>query len=138
MGMLIYCFYFLNIFVFIAANVSYFLLLNDDNRCFVSRPNMATVYSDQGCGIRPPVVFYNRANEAAQMLRKGDFEWDKIFPRCRWFHTGGLYTALGDYEFILDAMQKVQLSYLALTCLVYIFFLSNQPHIADMPYVVQI
>lgn len=74
----------------------------------VDGPNMATVYSDQGCGIRPPVVFYNRANEAAQMLRKGDFEWDKIFPRCRWFHTGGLYTALGDYEFILDAMQKAK------------------------------
>ncbi len=33
-------------------------------------PNMATVYSDQGCGVRPPVVFYNRANEAAQLLRK--------------------------------------------------------------------
>ena len=27
-------------------------------------PNMATVYSDQGAGVRPPVVFYNRANEA--------------------------------------------------------------------------
>jgi len=68
---------------------------------------MATVYSDQGCGIRPPVVFYNRANEAAQMLRVGDFDWDAIFPRCRWFHTGGLFTALGDEEFILDAMKKV-------------------------------
>ena len=27
-------------------------------------PNMATVYSDRGAGVRPPVVFYNRANEA--------------------------------------------------------------------------
>ena len=28
-------------------------------------PNMATVYSDQGLGVRAPVVFYNRSNEAA-------------------------------------------------------------------------
>ena len=31
----------------------------------VSGPNMATVYSDRGFGVRAPVVFYNRANEAA-------------------------------------------------------------------------
>src|SRR6185437_17033942 len=31
----------------------------------VSGPNMATVYSDQGFGVRAPIVFYNRANEAA-------------------------------------------------------------------------
>ena len=28
-------------------------------------PNMATVYSDRGQGVRAPVVFYNRSNEAA-------------------------------------------------------------------------
>ncbi len=31
----------------------------------VNGPNMATVYSDRGFGVRPPVVFYNRSNEAA-------------------------------------------------------------------------
>ena len=31
----------------------------------VSGPNMATVYSDRGQGVRGPVVFYNRSNEAA-------------------------------------------------------------------------
>ena len=34
-------------------------------------PNMATVYSDRGAGVRPPVVFYNRANEAGAMLKPG-------------------------------------------------------------------
>jgi hypothetical protein len=43
--------------------------------------------------------------------RQGDMDWDAIFPRCRWFHTGGLYTALGDFEFILDAMQKARLRF---------------------------
>src|SRR6185436_18830424 len=31
----------------------------------VNGPNMACVYSDRGQGVRAPVVFYNRANEAA-------------------------------------------------------------------------
>src|ERR1035437_10362067 len=41
----------------------------------VTGPNMATVYSDRGHGLRAPVVFYNRANEAAAQLKPGDFDW---------------------------------------------------------------
>jgi 2-dehydro-3-deoxygluconokinase len=61
----------------------------------VNGPNMATVYSDRGFGVRPPVVFYNRANEAAAQLKPGDFDWDAIFSRgVRWVHCGGLFAAL--------------------------------------------
>src|SRR5512147_2156747 len=42
-------------------------------------PNMAAVYSDRGQGVRPPVVFYNRSNEAAAQLKPGDFDWQAIF-----------------------------------------------------------
>src|SRR5437867_8208831 len=50
-------------------------------------PNMATVYSDRGYGVRAPVVFYNRSNEAGALLKPGDFDWDAIFGRgVRWFH----------------------------------------------------
>src|SRR5579863_8723503 len=45
----------------------------------VTGPNMATVYSDRGFGVRAPVVFYNRANEAAARLKPGDFDWKAIF-----------------------------------------------------------
>ncbi|KAB2653221.1 MAG: sugar kinase, partial [Verrucomicrobia bacterium] len=41
----------------------------------VTGPNMATVFSDQGKGVRAPVVFYNRSNEAAAQLKPGDFNW---------------------------------------------------------------
>ena len=37
----------------------------------VNGPNMATVYSDRGAGMRAPVVFYNRANEAAARAQAG-------------------------------------------------------------------
>ena len=61
----------------------------------VTGPNMATVYSDRGYGIRPPVVFYNRANEAAALLKPGDFDWKSIFERgVRWFHSGGIFASL--------------------------------------------
>src|SRR2546430_64645 len=45
----------------------------------VTGPNMAAVYSDRGLGVRAPVVFYNRANEAAARLKPGDFDWKAIF-----------------------------------------------------------
>jgi 2-dehydro-3-deoxygluconokinase len=58
-------------------------------------PNMAVVYSDRGHGVRPPVVFYNRSNEAAARLAPGDFDWDAMFANgIRWFHSGGIFAAL--------------------------------------------
>lgn len=63
----------------------------------VRGPNMATVYSDRGQGVRAPVVFYNRANEAGAMLKPGDFDWKNIFAGgCRWVHSGGIFAALGE------------------------------------------
>ncbi len=63
----------------------------------VNGPNMATVYSDRGHGLRPPVVFYNRANEAAALLKPGDFDWSAIFAGgVRWFHSGGIFASLSE------------------------------------------
>ncbi len=61
----------------------------------VNGPNMAAVYSDRGFGVRAPVVFYNRANEAAAALKPGDFDWKAIFAGgVRWVHSGGIFAAL--------------------------------------------
>jgi len=63
----------------------------------VNGPNMATVYSDRGFGVRAPVVFYNRANEAGALLKPGDFDWKGIFSGgVRWFHSGGIFAALSE------------------------------------------
>ncbi len=74
-------------------------------------PNMATVYSDQGYGVRGPVVFYNRANEAAAQLKPGDFDWNAIFARgVRWFHSGGIFAALSPTtsELIIEGMEAAR------------------------------
>jgi 2-dehydro-3-deoxygluconokinase len=63
----------------------------------VRGPNIATVYSDRGQGVRAPVVFYNRANEAGALLKPGDFDWKSIFAGgVRWFHSGGIFAALSE------------------------------------------
>jgi 2-dehydro-3-deoxygluconokinase len=74
-------------------------------------PNMATVYSDRGQGVRAPVVFYNRSNEAAALLKPGDFNWKEIFGQgVRWFHSGGIFASLSETtaELIIEAMQAAK------------------------------
>ena len=77
----------------------------------VRGPNMAAVYSDRGQGVRAPVVFYNRANEAAAQLAPGDFDWNAIFGAgVRWFHSGGIFAALSETtaELILEGMEAAK------------------------------
>ncbi len=77
----------------------------------VNGPNMATVYSDQGHGMRAPMVFYNRCNEAAAQLKPGDFDWEAILaPGVRWLHSGGIFAALSATtgEVIIEAMQAAK------------------------------
>src|SRR5947208_11260827 len=77
----------------------------------VHGPNMATVYSDRGQGVRAPVVFYNRSNEGAAQLKPGDFDWKGIFSGgVRWFHSGGIFAALSPTtsELIIEGMRAAK------------------------------
>jgi hypothetical protein len=77
----------------------------------VNGPNMAAVYSDRGHGVRAPVVFYNRSNEAAAQLKPGDFDWNAIFAGgVRWFHSGGIFAALSETtgELIIEGMKAAK------------------------------
>jgi 2-dehydro-3-deoxygluconokinase len=77
----------------------------------VTGPNIAAVYSDRGHGVRAPVVFYNRCNEAAALLKPGDFDWKSIFEQgVRWFHSGGIFAALSETtaELIIEGMKEAK------------------------------
>jgi len=82
----------------------------------VRGPNMAIVWSDRGQGVRAPVVFYNRSNEAAQQLAPGSFDWNAIFgaspgqSKIRWFHSGGIFSALSPTtsQLVIEAMQAAK------------------------------
>ena len=77
----------------------------------VTGPNIAAVYSDRGHGVRAPIVFYNRSNEAAARLKPGDVDWNAIFANgVRWFHSGGIFAALSETtaELIIEGMQAAK------------------------------
>jgi 2-dehydro-3-deoxygluconokinase len=77
----------------------------------VNGPNHATVYSDRGQGVRAPVVFYNRSNEAGALLKPGDFDWKAIFAEgVHWFHSGGIFAALSETtgSLIAEGMQAAK------------------------------
>jgi 2-dehydro-3-deoxygluconokinase len=77
----------------------------------VTGPNLASVYSDRGHGVRAPVVFYNRCNEAAARLKPGDVDWDAVFAGgVRWFHSGGIFAALSETtpELIVEGMRAAK------------------------------
>lgn len=77
----------------------------------VNGPNMATIYSDRGFGVRAPLVFYNRANEAAAQLKPGDIDWNTIFSNgVRWLHSGGIFAALSETtgEVIIEGMKAAR------------------------------
>lgn len=77
----------------------------------VTGPSMATIYSDRGQGVRLPVVFYNRANEAAAQLKPGDFNWSEIFSGgVRWFHSGGIFASLSETtsDVIIEGMKAAK------------------------------
>jgi 2-dehydro-3-deoxygluconokinase len=79
----------------------------------VRGPNMALVWSDRGQGARAPVVFYNRANEAAARLAPGSFDWKALFGRgVRWFHSGGIFSALSPNtaDLVVEAMEAARAS----------------------------
>ncbi|MDQ7817412.1 MAG: PfkB family carbohydrate kinase [Melioribacteraceae bacterium] len=77
----------------------------------VNGPNMATVFSDRGLGVRAPVVFYNRSNEAAALLKPGDFNWKEIFAGgVKWFHSGGIFSSLSETtgQVIIEGMKAAK------------------------------
>jgi len=62
----------------------------------VRGPNIATVWSDRGQGVRAPVVFYNRSNEAAQQLKPGSFDWSDFWLSGQ--SEGSLVPFRGDFQ----------------------------------------
>ena len=58
-----------------------------------------------------PVVFYNRSNEAAALLKPGDVDWPAVFAGgVRWFHSGGIFAALGPStaDLIIEGMKAAR------------------------------
>lgn len=55
-------------------------------------------FTERGFGVRGAVGCSDRGLTAASQLRPGDIDWNHLFGTlgARWFHTGGIFAALGE------------------------------------------
>jgi 2-dehydro-3-deoxygluconokinase len=55
-------------------------------------------FTERGFGVRAALGCSDRGHTAISQLRPGQIDWDQIFGNhgARWFHTGGIFTALSN------------------------------------------
>jgi 2-dehydro-3-deoxygluconokinase len=66
-------------------------------------------FTEVGIGVRPSVTLYDRGHSSASHMKPEEVDWQRIFKqrKVRWFHTGGIFTALSDScaDVVAAAMQ---------------------------------
>ena len=69
-------------------------------------------FTERGFGVRGALGCSDRGHSAASQLKPGDVDWDAIFgvDGARWFHTGGVFSALSPEtrELAAQAMQAAR------------------------------
>jgi 2-dehydro-3-deoxygluconokinase len=67
-------------------------------------------FTEKGFGVRPALGCSDRGHSATSQLKPGDIDWEDIFGKqgVRWFHTGGIFSALSEStpEVALEAIQS--------------------------------
>lgn len=71
-------------------------------------------FTEVGIGVRASVTLYDRGHTAVAHMKSGDVDWKRIFAtrKVRWFHTGGIFTALSDScaETVRESMKAAHAS----------------------------
>lgn len=66
-------------------------------------------FTEVGIGLRASAMIYDRGHTAVSHMKPGEVDWKRIFAvkKTRWFHTGGIFTALSDSctEVVKEAMR---------------------------------
>jgi 2-dehydro-3-deoxygluconokinase len=53
-------------------------------------------FTERGFGVRAALGCSDRGHTAISQMKPGDIDWDRVFSGARWFHTGGIFAALGE------------------------------------------
>ena len=55
-------------------------------------------FTERGFGVRAALGSSDRGHSAASQLKAGQIDWEEIFGKhgARWFHTGGIFSALSE------------------------------------------
>ena len=75
-------------------------------------------YCEKGASQRPSKVIYDRAYSAIAMANADDFDWNKIFEDCCWFHFTGITPALSDSmaDITLTACKEAKKRNITISC----------------------
>lgn len=75
-------------------------------------------FLEKGASQRPSKVIYDRAGSSIATAKPEDFDWDKIFDGCDWFHFTGITPALGDdiAAICLEACKKAKEKNITVSC----------------------
>jgi len=68
---------------------------------------------ERGFGVRGALGCMDRGHTAVSQMTRGSVDWDAIFAGgVRWFHTGGIYSALSEstYAVVQEAMQAAKVA----------------------------
>lgn len=69
-------------------------------------------FTERGFGVRPALGCSDRGHTAISQLKPGQIDWDEIFGKhgARWFHTGGIFSALSDTtpDVAIEAVQSAR------------------------------
>jgi 2-dehydro-3-deoxygluconokinase len=62
------------------------------------RDRVGLNFTEVGTGLRSSVTMYDRGHSATAGIRPGEVDWQRLFREggVRWFHLGGIFTALSD------------------------------------------
>ena len=76
------------------TDLSYLRWVSDDGVGRRSRNGLN--FTERGFGVRAALGCSDRGHTAISQLKPGDVDWDAVMSGTRWFHTGGIFAALGD------------------------------------------
>ncbi len=66
-------------------------------------------FTEKGFGVRGALGVSDRGHTAASLLHKNQVDWEELFGKqgARWFHTGGIFSALSETtaEVVIEAME---------------------------------
>lgn len=79
---------------------------------------MGIYFVEKGASQRPSKVIYDRKNSAVALAKPEEFDWDKIFEDCGWFHFTGITPALskGLAKACLEACKAAKEKNITVSC----------------------
>ncbi len=81
-------------------------------------PRLGIYFVEKGASQRPSKVIYDREGSSIALAEPSEFDWEKIFDGCDWFHFTGITPALSDnmVRACLDAVKEAKRQNVTVSC----------------------